>query len=68
MNLRQIALDELKKEAGSQFDPAVVRALYAVASAAWVEAGRTNHHVLVPATVAVLLAMLFKGQPEGDVQ
>jgi GNAT superfamily N-acetyltransferase len=30
--------------------PAVVRALYAVAAAAWVDAGRANHHVLVPAT------------------
>jgi GNAT superfamily N-acetyltransferase len=29
---------------------AVVRALYAVAAAAWVDAGRANHHVLVPAT------------------
>jgi GNAT superfamily N-acetyltransferase len=30
--------------------PAVVRALYAVAAEAWVDAGRANHHVLVPAT------------------
>jgi len=31
-------------------DPAVVRELYAVAAEAWVGEGRTNHHVLVPAT------------------
>jgi GNAT superfamily N-acetyltransferase len=31
-------------------DGGVVRALYAVAAAAWVDAGRTNHHVLVPAS------------------
>jgi GNAT superfamily N-acetyltransferase len=30
--------------------PDVVRVLYAAAAATWVEAGRTNHHVLVPAT------------------
>lgn len=30
--------------------PAVVRDLYAVAAAVWVDAGRTNQHVLVPAT------------------
>ncbi len=30
--------------------PAVIRELYAVAAAAWVDAGRTNQHVLVPAT------------------
>jgi len=33
-------------------DPALIRDLYAVAAAAWVGAGRTNHHVLVPATDA----------------
>jgi GNAT superfamily N-acetyltransferase len=31
-------------------EPAVVRELYAVAAASWVSEGRTNHHVLVPAT------------------
>lgn len=40
-------------------DPAVVRALYAVAAAAWVEAGRTNHHVLVPATDTDLVEAWF---------
>ena len=40
-------------------DPAVVRALYAVAAAAWVDAGRTNHHVLVPATDETLVDAWF---------
>lgn len=31
-------------------EPAILRELYAVAAAAWVGEGRTNHHVLVPAT------------------
>lgn len=31
-------------------EPSIVRELYAVAAAAWVAEGRTNHHVLVPAT------------------
>ncbi|MEO8273167.1 MAG: GNAT family N-acetyltransferase [Chloroflexota bacterium] len=31
-------------------EPAVLRELYAVAAAAWVGEGRTNHHILVPAT------------------
>jgi GNAT superfamily N-acetyltransferase len=39
--------------------PAVVRALYAVAAAAWVDAGRTNHHVLVPATDEDLVEAWF---------
>lgn len=30
--------------------PSVVRELYAVAAAEWVGEGRTNHHILVPAT------------------
>src|SRR5258706_10349437 len=29
-------------------EPEIVRELYAAAAAAWVEAGRMNHHVLVP--------------------
>ncbi|HYL41613.1 MAG TPA: GNAT family N-acetyltransferase [Candidatus Binatus sp.] len=40
-------------------DPAVVRALYAVAAAAWVEAGRWNHHVLVPASDSELADAWF---------
>jgi len=40
-------------------DGAVVRALYAAASAAWVEAGRRNHHVLVPASDAALVDAWF---------
>ena len=39
--------------------PAVVRALYAVAAAAWVDAGRVNHHVLVPATDEDLVEAWF---------
>ena len=39
--------------------PAVVRALYAVAAAAWVDAGRANHHVLVPATDEDLVEAWF---------
>jgi len=31
-------------------EPAVIRDLYAVAAGRWVAEGRTNHHVLVPAT------------------
>jgi ribosomal protein S18 acetylase RimI-like enzyme len=31
-------------------EPAVVRELYAVASAAWIGEGRNNHHILVPAS------------------
>lgn len=41
-------------------DPALVRELYAVAAAAWVAAGRTNHHVLVPATDAALVDTWFR--------
>jgi GNAT superfamily N-acetyltransferase len=43
----------------SAADAAVVRALYAAASAAWVEAGRLNHHVLVPASDAELVDAWF---------
>jgi GNAT superfamily N-acetyltransferase len=39
--------------------PAVVRALYAVAAEAWVDAGRANHHVLVPATDEDLVEAWF---------
>ena len=39
--------------------PAVLRALYAVAAAAWVDAGRANHHVLVPATDEDLVEAWF---------
>jgi GNAT superfamily N-acetyltransferase len=38
---------------------AVVRALYAVAAAAWVDEGRANHHVLVPATDEDLVEAWF---------
>jgi ribosomal protein S18 acetylase RimI-like enzyme len=40
-------------------DPALVRDLYAVAAGAWVEQGRTNHHVLVPATDEALVDAWF---------
>lgn len=40
-------------------DPQVVRALYAVAAAAWVDAGRANHHVLVPASDDDLVGAWF---------
>ena len=40
-------------------EPAVVRALYAVAADSWVAEGRTNHHVLVPATDAALVDAWF---------
>ena len=40
-------------------EPAVVRELYAVAAAAWVGEGRTNHHVLVPATDIELVDAWF---------
>jgi len=40
-------------------DPALVRDLYAAAAAAWVGEGRTNHHVLVPATDAALVDAWF---------
>jgi len=40
-------------------DPADIRELYAVAAGAWVAAGRTNQHVLVPATDAGLVDAWF---------
>jgi len=40
-------------------DTATVRELYAAAAAVWVAAGRTNHHVLVPASDAVLVDAWF---------
>jgi GNAT superfamily N-acetyltransferase len=40
-------------------DAAIVRALYAAAAEAWVAEGRTNHHVLVPATDAALVDAWF---------
>lgn len=40
-------------------DGAVLRELYAVASAAWVGEGRTNHHVVVPASDADLVDAWF---------
>lgn len=40
--------------------PDVVRDLYAVAAGTWVEAGRTNHHVLVPATDSGLVDAWFR--------
>jgi ribosomal protein S18 acetylase RimI-like enzyme len=40
-------------------DPAIVRELYATAAGPWVEAGRVNHHVLVPATDAGLVDAWF---------
>jgi GNAT superfamily N-acetyltransferase len=41
-------------------EPEVVRELYAVAAGAWVEAGRTNHHVMVPATDFPLVDAWFR--------
>jgi GNAT superfamily N-acetyltransferase len=42
-------------------DPEVLRELYAVAADAWVNgSGRTNHHVLVPATDAQLVDAWFR--------
>ena len=41
-------------------NPEVLRELYAVAAGAWVEAGRTNHHVLVPATDSALVDAWFR--------
>ncbi len=38
----------------------MVRELYAVAAGAWVEAGRTNHHVLVPASDEALADAWFR--------
>ena len=40
-------------------DPSIVRELYAVAAAAWVDEGRKNHHVLVPGTDAGLVDAWF---------
>jgi GNAT superfamily N-acetyltransferase len=40
-------------------DPALIRELYAVAAEPWVAEGRTNHHVLVPATDAALVDAWF---------
>lgn len=40
-------------------DRSVVRELYAVGAAAWVGEGRTNHHVLVPASDADLVEAWF---------
>jgi GNAT superfamily N-acetyltransferase len=41
-------------------EPEVVRELYAVAAGAWVDAGLTNHHVVVPATDAALVDAWFR--------
>lgn len=41
-------------------DPDVVRQLYATAAGVWVEAGRTNHHVLAPATDSGLVDAWFR--------
>jgi ribosomal protein S18 acetylase RimI-like enzyme len=40
-------------------DGDVVRALYAAAAAAWVASGRTNHHVIVPASDGDLIDAWF---------
>src|SRR5262245_11416293 len=40
-------------------EPAVVRELYAAAAGPWVAGGRTNHHVLVPATDQELVDAWF---------
>lgn len=41
-------------------EPEVVRELYAVAADAWVGAGLTNHHVVVPATDTALVDAWFR--------
>ena len=41
-------------------EPAIVRELYATAAAQWVGEGRTNHHVLVPATDSGLVDAWFR--------
>lgn len=41
-------------------EPEVVRELYAAGAAAWVGAGLTNHHVLVPASDAELVDAWFR--------
>jgi hypothetical protein len=41
-------------------EPEVIRELYAAAAGAWVDAGRTNHHVIVPATDAALVDAWFR--------
>lgn len=40
-------------------EPSIIRDLYAVAAAAWVGEGRTNHHILVPATDEALVDAWF---------
>src|SRR5439155_6892733 len=46
---RDLGPEHLDRIGGARRDRAeIVRELYAVAAAAWVKAGRTNHHVLVP--------------------
>ena len=40
-------------------EPGLVRDLYAVAAARWVDEGRTNHHALVPASDAALVDAWF---------
>jgi GNAT superfamily N-acetyltransferase len=40
-------------------EPALVREMYAVAAAAWVDEGRRNHHILVPASDAGLVDAWF---------
>lgn len=41
-------------------DPGLIRLLYATAAAQWVAEGRTNHHVLVPATDTGLVDAWFR--------
>ncbi|HKG18524.1 MAG TPA: GNAT family N-acetyltransferase, partial [Candidatus Limnocylindrales bacterium] len=41
-------------------EPEVVRELYGVAASVWVEAGLTNHHVVVPASDASLVDAWFR--------
>jgi len=41
-------------------EPEVVRELYAVAAGAWVDAGMTNHYVLVPATDVPVVDAWFR--------
>ena len=41
-------------------EPEVVRELYAVAAEAWVDAGRTSHYVLVPATDTAVVDAWFR--------
>lgn len=50
---------EAAGHAAAPGQPDVIRELYAAIAGRWVDEGRTNHHVLVPATDAGLVAAWF---------